>query len=75
MPNPDATKEEIGYLKIAFGILLVTDISLISWFFTNISTLTAFFSMAALAAVVSLSGIIFRIHRRIERLIADLRRL
>jgi hypothetical protein len=32
----DVTKEKIAYLKVWLGILVVTDISLVGWFVSNI---------------------------------------
>ena len=36
MPEIDKIKEEIGWLKIVFGLLIVTDISLLGWIARNI---------------------------------------
>jgi 4-hydroxybenzoate polyprenyltransferase len=35
MARIDKIKEEIGWLKVIFGILIVTDISLIAWLVEN----------------------------------------
>ena len=40
MPKIDKIKEQIGWLKVVFGMLFATDISLIAYLFTNISKLS-----------------------------------
>lgn len=41
MSELDIAKEKIAYLKIWLGILLVTDISVVGWFVSNLGTATA----------------------------------
>ena len=40
MPKIAKIKEQIGWLKVIFGMLFATDISLIAYLFTKISTLS-----------------------------------
>jgi len=40
MPKIDKIKEQIGWLKVVFGMLFATDISLIAYLFTKITTLS-----------------------------------
>jgi membrane protein YdbS with pleckstrin-like domain len=40
MPKIDKIKEQIGWLKVVFGLLFATDISLIAYLFTNIEKLS-----------------------------------
>ena len=40
MPRIDKIKEQIGWLKVVFGMLFATDISLIAYLFTKISVLS-----------------------------------
>ncbi len=37
MSKAEKLKEEIGWLKVVFGILVVTDISMIAWLAQNAS--------------------------------------
>lgn len=39
MSRIDKIKEQIGWLKVVFGLLFATDISLIAYLFNNIGTL------------------------------------
>lgn len=41
MPKIDKIKEQIGWLKVVFGMLFATDISLIAYLFTKISELSS----------------------------------
>ena len=40
MPKIDKIKEQIGWLKVVFGLLFATDISLIAYLFTSIKRLS-----------------------------------
>ena len=40
MPKIDKIKEQIGWLKVVFGMLFATDISMIAYLFTKISVLS-----------------------------------
>ena len=40
MPKIDKIKEQIGWLKVVFGMLFATDISLIAYLFTKVSVLS-----------------------------------
>jgi len=53
MPKIDKIKEQIGWLKIIFGMLFVTDIFLIGYLFTKIS------SLSMIKIVIVLIGLIF----------------
>ena len=77
MSELDVAKEQIAYLKVWLGILLITDISVFGWLISNLGTGTAILLWAAVIAVVSLTaGILFLLlHRRIERHIDSLRGL
>ena len=49
----DKIKEEIGWLKVIFAILLATDISLIAWLVLNYGKVNpALFLIGALAAIL-----------------------
>ncbi len=72
MSKLDATKEEIGYLKLWLGIAVVTDISLFSWLITSVGSVGVFLTATALAAVTGITGFAFTIHKQIEKRIDDL---
>lgn len=68
----DKLKEEIGWLKVIFAILLATDISLIAWLVQNYGKVNpALFLIGALAAILLtfLNILINRIaYRKIDEL-------
>ena len=37
MPKLDKLKEELGWLKVVFGVLIAIDISLVGWLIQNFS--------------------------------------
>lgn len=75
MSELDVAKEEIAYLKVWLGILVITDISTFGWLISNIDTASALLLWAAVIAVAALTVGIFLLHRRIDRHIQSLRGL
>jgi len=67
----DRTKEELAYLKLWQGVIVVTDISVIGWIASSKdSVLNVLFLMAlAVVALLTVGG--FVLHRLIERLIDE----
>ena len=51
MSKTDRIKEEVGWLKVIFGILVATDISLMAWLAQNLSSPNRLQVMMALAAI------------------------
>jgi hypothetical protein len=68
----DVGKEEIGYLKLWLGIIVISDISLFSWLVTRAGGAGIVLVIAAWAGVVLLGTFGFSIHNRILRRIHDL---
>ena len=75
MSDLDVAKEEIAYLKIWLGILVVTDISIFGWLISNVGQAIALLLWAAVVAVAGLSVGIFLLHRLIKRQIQSLKEL
>ena len=75
MSELDVLKERIAYLKVLFGALLVTEISLVGWLASNFTQATILMRTAGIAAMVALLVTIFVFHRRIDTLIESLREL
>ena len=71
----DVAKEQIAYLKVWLGVLVVTDISVFGWLISNLGAATEILLWAAVIAVVSLTAGILVLHRRIERHIDSLKGL
>jgi len=75
MSELDLAKEEIAYLKLWLGIMVITDISLVGWMATSYYEAAKLLLMLAIGAVLVVSYGIHSLHRRIERKIASLREL
>lgn len=75
MSELDVAKEQIAYLKLWLGIMVVTDISLIGWFIGNYGQASASLLVTGLLAVAVVSAGIVVLHHRIERKIERLRDL
>src|SRR5207247_5831148 len=72
MSDLDVAKEEIAYLKVWLGILVVTDISTFGWLISNVAEAITLLLWAAVIAVAVLSGGIFLLHRLIMRQLQSL---
>lgn len=75
MSELDVIKEQIAYLKVWLGIMVITDISLFGWLITSFGVAPTRITGACLVVIVGISGAILLIHKRIERHINGLRRL
>jgi hypothetical protein len=71
----DAAKEEIAYLKLWLGILIVTDISLIGWLLGNYNGAPWLLTVGCLVALISIGFGCFTLHNRIESKINEVKRL
>jgi len=74
MTELDRVREQIAYLKLWQGIMIVTDISLIGWLITAEDTEIKIFALAFGAAIALTCGI-YATHRLIDRRIDELGRL
>ena len=72
MSRVDRLKEEIGWLKVPFGILTVVDASLLGWLAQSYPKATPTLIVAASAAVILVSGGIIQINRIAYRRVNDL---
>ena len=75
MSELDVAKEEIAYLKVWLGILVVADISTFGWLISNVGEAITLLLWAAVIAVAGLSVGIFLLHRLIKRQIQSLKEL
>ena len=72
MSEIDKIKEEIGWLKVVFGILLVTDISLAGWIVRNIFDIHALLLSTAVIIAALITRVIIRINQRVYEALDDL---
>lgn len=75
MSELDVAREQIAYLKVWLGILVVTDISTFGWLISSLGAATAILLWAAVITVVALTAGILLLHQRIQRHIESLRGL
>ena len=71
----NSLKEQVAYLKVWLGIVVVTDISLAGWLISSSESAASLTFFLALAGLVLLSAGIVVLHRRIERRIDRMREL
>jgi len=68
----DRVKEEIGWLKLVFGVLVAVDASLIAWLAQNHNRADTSLVIAGFLATVVLTSVVVwvtrTVHRRIEEL-------
>ena len=56
MAKLDRIKEEIGWLKVVFGILVATDISLLAWLAEKFASAPKVQVITSLVAVIIVTG-------------------
>jgi len=75
MPKIDKIKEQIGWLKVVFGMLFATDISLIAYLFNKISTLSILKISIVLVALVLVTLAIIYVNKKAMNKIDSLEEL
>ena len=65
MSKADRIKEEIGWLKVAFGVAAVLDASIIAWLAQNYSTANRVMIVGGLCAAIAIAVFIVLLHRRV----------
>ena len=68
MARIDRLKEEIGWLKVVFGILVAIDASLLGWLAQNYATASRLLVLAGTAVTVAVVRVNRLAYRRIEEL-------
>jgi predicted MFS family arabinose efflux permease len=72
MAKIDRLKEEIGWLKVVFGVLVAIDASLLGWLAQNYGTASTLLVLAGTAVIIAVTFVIVRVnrlaYRRIEQL-------
>ena len=75
MSKVDKLKEEIGWLKAVFAILIAIDASLVGWLAQNYDDAPIFLQIVCSAAVVVITGGIVWVNRIAYRKIDELEEL
>ncbi len=72
MAKIDRLKEEIGGLKVVFGVFVAVDASLLGWLAQNYGTASRLLVLAGTAVTIAVTFVIVRVnrlaYRRIEQL-------
>ena len=63
----DRVKEDIGYLKLWQGIVVVTSISMAAWVMTAADSARPSTYALAVAGLLLLSSVVLMLHKQIER--------
>ena len=72
MSELDKIKESINQMRLWLGAFLVTDISLIGWFVSNLGSRKILLLIAAGLVIIALAGAIVRLNKKIEAAIERL---
>ncbi len=72
MSKTDRLKEEIGWLKVVFGILVATDISLIAWMAQNYNQAAVFLLLACTMGVFGITFGVVQVNKAAYRKIDEL---
>jgi hypothetical protein len=72
MSKSDRIREEIGWLKLVFGVLVAVDVSLLGWLAQNYANADAVLLVVGLVAIVVLTGGIVWVNRAAYRRIEEL---
>ena len=72
MAHIDKLKEEIGWLKVIFAILIATDISLIAWLVENFGKGNPFLFLVGVLAAVLIAVVIVWVNNIAYRKINEL---
>lgn len=72
MARVERIKEEIGWLKVPFGLLAVVDASLLGWLAQSYTKANPILVAAASVAAIVVTSSVFQINRTAYRRIDDL---
>jgi len=75
MSKLDVAKEQIAYLKLWLGIVIVTDLSLMGWLLGNFRAAGWALILGDILALIGVSWACYSLHTRIESAIAKLEEL
>lgn len=75
MSELDRLKEQLVYLRLWLGIVVVAEISLVGWLASAVESAPARLLTLAIATAVLLGFGIFMLHRQIQRRIDDIGKL
>jgi len=72
MPKLDKLKEELGWLKVIFSILIATNLSLIAWFIQNYEKQKISLTILNGVIIIVLTFIIFLVNKKAYKKIDEI---
>ena len=72
MPKLDKPKEELGWLKVVFSILIATNLSLIAWFVQNYEEQKVSLTLLNGMVIIILTYVIFIINKKAYKKIDEI---
>ena len=75
MGKIDEIKEELNYMKVWLGIIVVTTIGLVGWLVNHYESASMFKTLGCIVAIVVLTFVIVLIDKKIKEKIKSLREL
>ena len=75
MSKVDGIREELGWLKVVFAVLVAIDVSLVAWVAQNYSAANSVLVVAAIVAVAVLTVVVVWVNRLAYRKIRELENL
>lgn len=75
MAKIDKIKEQIGYLKVIFGLLFATDVSMIAYLFNKYSHLSLLRIFLVFVGIIGITLLIFFVNKEILAKIDEIEEL
>lgn len=75
MSELDGLREDLAYLKLWLGIMIVTSISLVGWLLSNFGSAHTLLLLGGIIVLICLCSGCLALHRRILEKIQEVRRL
>ncbi len=63
MPKLDKLKEELGWLKVVFGLMIATNLSLIAWLVQHYQTQNKYLTILNGVAILIITVVIYLINK------------
>jgi hypothetical protein len=63
MPRLDKLKEELGWLKVVFGIFIATDLSLMAWLVKNYEIQSEFLTIITGISIAIISFAVVKVNK------------
>jgi hypothetical protein len=75
MPQLDGLKEQLAYLRLWLGILMVAEVSLMAWIASAPETTTPRLFAIGVGGIIGLGIGVYLLHQQIKRCIEEVRSL